>query len=192
MEILILLINIMLMVFCGKLGQAKGYHFVLCLVAGFFFSFIALIVILLLPDLTEQQAEEDLREQRHKEEVDALKDRIAALERMQPVSQADPQPDLPRYRRPHRVHRCTFPPAPKKSSPVPGAANASGETGICAIPVRLRLCMMKKTPHKSNPDRSEARHQPGFIFFPVSGNLGKIHDSEVSGKWKQNVWAVRP
>lgn len=30
MEILILLINIMLMVFCGKLGQAKGYHFVLC------------------------------------------------------------------------------------------------------------------------------------------------------------------
>ena len=95
MEILILLINIMLMVFCGKLGQAKGYHFVLCLVAGFFFSFIALIVILLLPDLTEQQAEEDLREQRHKEEVDALKDRIAALERMQPVSQADPQPEPP-------------------------------------------------------------------------------------------------
>ena len=80
MEILILLINIML---------------ILCLVAGFFFSFIALIVILLLPDLTEQQAEEDLREQRHKEEVDALEDRIAALERMQPVSQADPQPEPP-------------------------------------------------------------------------------------------------
>lgn len=101
MEILILLINIILMVFCGKLGQAKGYSFILCLVAGFFFSFIALIVILLLPDLAEQQAYEARREQRHKEEVDALKDRIAALERMQPAPETDaqgeasPQPEAP-------------------------------------------------------------------------------------------------
>lgn len=97
MEILILLINIIFMVFCGKLGQAKGYSFILCLVAGFFFSFIALIVILLLPDLAEQQAYEARREQRHKEEVDALKDRIAALERMQsaPQTDASPQPEAP-------------------------------------------------------------------------------------------------
>lgn len=37
-------------VFCVKLGEEKGYSVGLCLLAGFFGGFLALIVILLLPD----------------------------------------------------------------------------------------------------------------------------------------------
>ena len=78
-----LVINVIVCVFCVKLGEEKGYSVALCLLAGFFGGFLALIVILLLPDQSQYQQELIHEAKAHQQEVDALKARIAQLESLQ-------------------------------------------------------------------------------------------------------------
>lgn len=78
-----LVIQIIACVFCIKLGEEK-----LCLLAGFFGGFLALIVILLLPDQNLRQEEMERETKAHQKEVDDLKARIAQLESLSP-----PQPE---------------------------------------------------------------------------------------------------
>ena len=70
---------VLLIVLCAALGGSKGYSVGLCILAGALGSVIALIVLLLLPDQNEQQAELYKRDQ----EIDALRQRIAQLEQTQ-------------------------------------------------------------------------------------------------------------
>lgn len=74
-----LLLWIALIILCAILGISKGYSVGLCILAGALGSVIALIVLLLLPDRNAEQAELDRRDQ----EIDALRRRIAQLERTQ-------------------------------------------------------------------------------------------------------------
>lgn len=83
-----LVIQIIACVFCIKLGEEKGYSVGLCLLAGFFGGFLALIVILLLPDQNLRQEEMERETKAHQKEVDDLKARIAQLESLSP-----PQPE---------------------------------------------------------------------------------------------------
>ena len=83
-----LVIQIIACVFCIKLGEEKGYSVGLCLLAGFFGGFLALIVILLLPDQNLRQEEMEREAKAHQKEVDDLKARIAQLESLSP-----PQPE---------------------------------------------------------------------------------------------------
>ena len=84
-----LVIKIIVCVFCVKLGEEKGYSVGLCLLAGFFGGFLALIVILLLPDQNLRQEEMEREAKAHQKEVDDLKSRIAQLESLQ----SPPQPE---------------------------------------------------------------------------------------------------
>lgn len=90
-----LVIQIIVCVFCVKLGEAKGYSVGLCLLAGFFGGFLALIVILLLPDQNLRQEEMAHEAQAHQKEMDALKARIAQLESLQPPVQPEAEENVP-------------------------------------------------------------------------------------------------
>lgn len=82
-------INIIVCVFCIRLGEEKGYSVGLCLLAGFFGGLLALIVILLLPDQNLRQVEMAQEARVRQKEVDTLKARIAYLESLQ----VSPQPE---------------------------------------------------------------------------------------------------
>ena len=91
-----LVIQIIVCVFCVKLGEEKGYSVGLCLLAGFFGGFLALIVILLLPDQNLRQEEMEREAKAHQKEVDDLKARIAQLESLQaPVQPEAEEADAP-------------------------------------------------------------------------------------------------
>ena len=108
-----LVINVIVCVFCVKLGEEKGYSVALCLLAGFFGGFLALIVILLLPDQSQYQQELIHEAKAHQQEVDALKARIAQLESLQPPPQpkeaAAPPEDRPCAVSPEREGEAVFP-----------------------------------------------------------------------------------
>ena len=87
-----LVIQIIACVFCVKLGEEKGYSVGLCLLAGFFGGFLALIVILLLPDQNLRQEEMEREAKAHQKEVDDLKARIAQLESLQSPPQPEDDP----------------------------------------------------------------------------------------------------
>lgn len=88
-----LVIQIIVCVFCVKLGEEKGYSVGLCLLAGFFGGFLALIVILLLPDQNLRQEEMAHEAQARQKEMDALKARIAQLESLQSPPQPEAEED---------------------------------------------------------------------------------------------------
>lgn len=90
-----LVIQIIVCVFCVKLGEEKGYSVGLCLLAGFFGGFLALIVILLLPDQNLRQEEMAHEAQARQKEMDALKARIAQLESLQSPPQPEAEEDAP-------------------------------------------------------------------------------------------------
>lgn len=90
-----LVINIIVCIFCVKLGEEKGYSVALCLLAGFFGGFLALIVILLLPDQSQCQQELVQEAKIHQQEVDALKARIAQLEAQQSPVQPEAEDTAP-------------------------------------------------------------------------------------------------
>lgn len=90
-----LVIQIIVCVFCVKLGEEKGYSVGRCLLAGFFGGFLALIVILLLPDQNLRQEEMVHEAQAHQKEMDALKARIAQLESLQSPPQPEAEADVP-------------------------------------------------------------------------------------------------
>lgn len=90
-----LVIQIIVCVFCVKLGEEKGYSVGLCLLAGFFGGFLALIVILLLPDQNLRLEEMEQEAQSRQKEVDALKARIAQLESLQSPPQPEAEEDAP-------------------------------------------------------------------------------------------------
>lgn len=90
-----LVIQIIVCVFCVKLGEEKGYSVPLCLLAGFFGGFLALIVILLLPDQNLRQEEMAHEAQSRQKEMDALKARIAQLESLQSPPQPEAEEDAP-------------------------------------------------------------------------------------------------
>lgn len=90
-----LVIQIIVCVFCVKLGEEKGYSVGLCLLAGFFGGFLALIVILLLPDQNLRQEEMAHEAQARQKEMDALKARIAQLESLQSPPQLEAEEDAP-------------------------------------------------------------------------------------------------
>ena len=90
-----LVIQIIVCVFCVKLGEEKGYSVGLCLLAGFFGGFLALIVILLLPDQNLRLEEMEQEAQARQKEVDALKARIAQLESLQSPPQPEAGEDAP-------------------------------------------------------------------------------------------------
>ena len=90
-----LVIQIIVCVFCVKLGEEKGYSVGLCLLAGFFGGFLALIVILLLPDQNLRLEEMEQEAQARQKEVDALKARIAQLESLQSPPQPEAEEDAP-------------------------------------------------------------------------------------------------
>lgn len=90
-----LVIQIIVCVFCVKLGEEKGYSVGLCLLAGFFGGFLELIVILLLPDQNLRQEEMAHEAQARQKEMDALKARIAQLESLQSPPQLEAEEDAP-------------------------------------------------------------------------------------------------
>ncbi len=90
-----LVIQIIVCVFCVKLGEEKGYSVGLCLLAGFFGGFLALIVILLLPDQNLRLEEMEQEARARQKEVDALKARIAQLESLQSPPQPEAEEDAP-------------------------------------------------------------------------------------------------
>lgn len=90
-----LVINIIVCVFCVKLGEEKGHSVVLCLLAGFFGGLLALIVILLLPDQSQYQQELVQEAKTHQQEVDILKARIAQLEAQQSPAQPETEDAAP-------------------------------------------------------------------------------------------------
>lgn len=90
-----LVIQIIVCVFCVKLGEEKGYSVGLCLLAGFFGGFLALIVILLLPDQNLRQEEMAHEAQARQKEMDALKARISQLESLQSPPQPEAEEDAP-------------------------------------------------------------------------------------------------
>lgn len=108
-----LVINVIVCVFCVKLGEEKGYSVALCLLAGFFGGLLALVVILLLPDQRQYQQELIHEAKAHQQEVDALKARIAQLESLQPPPQpkeaAAPPEDGPCAVSPEREGGAVFP-----------------------------------------------------------------------------------
>ena len=87
-----LILWIAIIVLCAILGSSKGYSLGLCILAGALGCVIAFIVLLLLPDRNEEQAELYQRDQ----EIDALRQRIAQLEQMrepQTAPEAAPSPE---------------------------------------------------------------------------------------------------
>ena len=89
-----LILWIVLIILCAVLGSSKGYSLGLCILAGALGSVITLVVLLLLPDQNERQAELYRRDQ----EIDALRQRIAQLEQArepQTAPEAGPAPAQP-------------------------------------------------------------------------------------------------
>ena len=89
MKILLTLIfGIIVAFFTSHIGSEKGYSSTLCGVAGFFGGIGTLILLLILPDQTEEQR----RQTQLQKELAALRQRIADLENARPAT-SDAEPD---------------------------------------------------------------------------------------------------
>ena len=80
MLILMLLLCGLFALICYSMGVKKGYSGVLCVLAGFFGNVSSIVILALLPDVAAEQEQRDQEERRHREEIEALKRRIAELE----------------------------------------------------------------------------------------------------------------
>lgn len=80
MLILMLLLCGLFALICYSMGVKKGYSGVLCVLAGFFGNVSSVVILALLPDVAAEQEQRDQEERRHREEIEALKRRIAELE----------------------------------------------------------------------------------------------------------------
>ncbi len=80
MLILMLLLCGLFALICYSMGVKKGYSGVLCVLAGFFGNVSSIVILALLPDVAAEQEQRDQEARRHREEIEALKRRIAELE----------------------------------------------------------------------------------------------------------------
>ena len=80
----VLLFAILFAVACYAVGSSKGYDGGTCAVAGFFGGIVALIVLFILPDRAQEEADAARREASRDAEISALKRRISELEAQQP------------------------------------------------------------------------------------------------------------
>ena len=101
-----ILFAILFAIATAYIGSEKGYSGFLCGVAGLFGGFIALIIVLILPNKTEEQEQRDAaaryeanqraaaaqREAAQRDEIAALRQRIADLENARPAT-SDAEPD---------------------------------------------------------------------------------------------------
>jgi len=76
----VLLFAILFAVACYAVGSSKGYDGNTCAVAGFFGGIVALIVLFILPDKAQEEADAARREASRDAEISALKRRISELE----------------------------------------------------------------------------------------------------------------
>ena len=70
---------ILCIILCAVLGSSKGYSVWVCIVAGALGSLLAVLVLFLLPDQNQEAADLSRRDQ----EIAALRQRVAELERAQ-------------------------------------------------------------------------------------------------------------
>lgn len=80
MLLLSLLLSILCAVACYALGVPKGYGGAICGVAGFFGGILAIIIIALLPDKSEEKYRAEVKQSNQDKEISELKRRIAELE----------------------------------------------------------------------------------------------------------------
>ena len=109
-------------------------------------------------------------DQRQDKEIQSLKKRVTELENQLLALEKilSEHGILPPCRPSRRLRRRTPPPAsppgPWRPWPVPGAAAASGATGISATPADCPSSMKTR-----NFKLFKARQTPGFIFLPFFG-----------------------
>ena len=76
---------ILCIILCAVLGSSKGYSVWVCIVAGALGSLLAVLVLFLLPDQNQEAADLSRRDQ----EIAALRQRVAELERAQQPAKDD-------------------------------------------------------------------------------------------------------
>lgn len=89
-----LILIIIFVAIAAALGSSKGYSGALCGVAGFFGGLIAIIIIALLPDKTQEQEAAARREAERNDEITELKKRIQDLEAAQQTAASAPAEDI--------------------------------------------------------------------------------------------------
>ncbi len=78
-----LILSIVFLVLCIMVGEKKGYNTILCGIAGFLFSWLALIVIALLPDKKKAEEEAAAQAAAQRRKMNEMSARIRELEEQQ-------------------------------------------------------------------------------------------------------------